>query len=64
MTAVVTAFTAGMGAGAWVRGSEWPVRGIYRIGYGVGRMTVAREKAARRGLGLPAEEGLPMGSES
>ena len=63
VTTVVTAFTAGMGAGAWVRGSEWPVRGIYRIGYGVGRMTVAREKAARRGLGIPPDQGWPVGGE-
>ena len=63
VTAVVTALTAGFGAGMWVRGSEWPVRGIYRIGYGVGRMTVARQEAACRGLGVPPEQGWPVGGE-
>ena len=51
--AVVVAVS--FGAGAWVRGSEWPVTGIYRIGYGIGRLAGAREAAAaaRRGVGIP-----------
>jgi hypothetical protein len=60
----VAAAAGAFGAGLWLSKTELQVRGIYRIGKAIGRREGAKEEAAWRGVGVPADSRRPVGSKS
>lgn len=58
----VAAGAVAFGTGVWLSETRLQVRGIYRIGKAIGRQEGAKEEAARRGVGVPADSRRPVGS--